>query len=82
MEVIDNITRMRQGCEEIRQSGKSIALVPTMGFFHEGHLELMRVGRQRANCLIVSIFVNPAQFGPGEDLEDYPRDMEGDLSKA
>lgn len=82
METIETVAGMHKRREEIRQSGKSIALVPTMGFFHEGHLELMRVGRQRAKCLIVSIFVNPAQFGPGEDLEDYPRDMEGDLSKA
>ena len=63
-------------------SGQTIALVPTMGFFHEGHLELMRAGRRLADKLVISIFVNPTQFGPSEDLEEYPRDMEGDLAKA
>jgi pantoate--beta-alanine ligase len=53
-----------------------------MGYFHEGHLELMRVGRKRCQKLMVSIFVNPTQFGPGEDFESYPRDEKGDLVKA
>ncbi|MBW2609727.1 MAG: pantoate--beta-alanine ligase [Deltaproteobacteria bacterium] len=82
METIDTITGMQKRSEELRLSGKTIALVPTMGFFHEGHLELMRVGRHLADKLIVSIFVNPTQFGPSEDFEEYPRDMEGDLEKA
>jgi pantoate--beta-alanine ligase len=53
-----------------------------MGFFHEGHLELMRVAKQRADKLVISLFVNPIQFGPSEDYQSYPRDMDGDLSKA
>jgi pantoate--beta-alanine ligase len=62
--------------------GKTIALVPTMGFFHLGHLSLMEEGRRRGDCLVVSIFVNPTQFGAGEDYKDYPRDMERDQKLA
>ena len=82
MEVIETIVAMQKECEELRLSGKTIALVPTMGFFHEGHQELMRVGRRLADILAISIFVNPIQFGPSEDFQAYPRDMEGDLASA
>jgi len=82
MKLIETIDAMQKQCEELRLSGKTIALVPTMGFFHEGHLELMRVGRRLADILAISIFVNPTQFGPSEDFEAYPRDMEGDLAGA
>jgi pantoate--beta-alanine ligase len=82
MDVIETIREMQKRSEVLRLAGQRIAFVPTMGFLHEGHLELMRHGRQDADTLIVSIFVNPTQFGPNEDLEAYPRDMEGDLSKA
>ncbi|MCP3876106.1 MAG: 4-phosphopantoate--beta-alanine ligase, partial [Desulfobacteraceae bacterium] len=68
--------------EQIRCQGKSIVLVPTMGFFHEGHLSLMRKGREMGDDLVISIFVNPAQFGPQEDFESYPRDFERDLELA
>jgi len=82
MKVIETIDAMQKQCEELRSSGKTIALVPTMGFFHEGHLQLMRVGRRLADILAISIFVNPTQFGPSEDFQTYPRDMEGDLAGA
>jgi len=81
MEVIEDIEKMQKRAEELRLSGETIAFVPTMGFFHEGHLELMRVGKRTASKLVISIFVNPIQFGPSEDYEKYPRDMEGDLKK-
>jgi pantoate--beta-alanine ligase len=82
MKVIETIDAMQKQCEELRLSGKTLALVPTMGFFHEGHMELMRVGRRLADILAISIFVNPTQFGPSEDFEGYPRDMAGDLASA
>lgn len=82
MEVIDRAGQMQQVAEELRLSGKLIALVPTMGFFHEGHLELMRVAKRHADVAAISIFVNPTQFGPGEDFRTYPRDVAGDLAKA
>ncbi len=82
MEVIETVQGMQQRSDALRSAGHAIALVPTMGFLHEGHLELMRAGKRNADKLIVSIFVNPTQFGPGEDLDQYPRDTEGDLQKA
>ncbi|MFP3910500.1 MAG: pantoate--beta-alanine ligase [Desulfobacteraceae bacterium] len=82
MEVIESIDQMQQSAELLRSAGNTIAFVPTMGFLHEGHLELMRVGSKHADRLIISIFVNPTQFGPGEDFEEYPRDTPGDLEKA
>jgi pantoate--beta-alanine ligase len=82
MEVVNTIAVMQTECERLRLEGKRIALVPTMGFFHEGHLELMRIGRELSDMVVVSIFVNPTQFGPNEDFESYPRDMESDLAKA
>ena len=82
MEIIDTIDAMRKSCEGLRLAGETIAFVPTMGFFHEGHLRLMRVGKKHADKLVVSIFVNPIQFAPNEDYEEYPRDMESDLLTA
>jgi pantoate--beta-alanine ligase len=78
MKIIKDINEMQTLAEEFRQGGKKIALVPTMGALHEGHLSLMDYGRKKADLLVVSIFVNPIQFGPKEDFEKYPRDLEGD----
>ena len=69
---------MQRRSQIVRQAGRTLAFVPTMGFLHEGHLALMREGRKLADVLVASIFVNPTQFAPGEDFETYPRDMEKD----
>ena len=82
MEIIGTVEQMQKKSEALRLGGHTIALVPTMGFFHEGHLELMRVGKKLADKLIISIFVNPTQFGPAEDFGEYPKDTEGDLARA
>jgi pantoate--beta-alanine ligase len=82
MRIIEGISEMQQAAETWRSEGKKIALAPTMGYLHEGHLELMRAIRHHGDVLVTSIFVNPAQFGPGEDFERYPRDLERDLRLA
>ena len=82
IKVIHKAEEIQKRSEQIRCQGKSIVLVPTMGFFHEGHLSLMRKGRELGDDLVISIFVNPAQFGPHEDFESYPRDLERDLQLA
>jgi pantoate--beta-alanine ligase len=82
MEVVEKIDAIQRKCESLRIEGKVLGFVPTMGFFHEGHLELMRVARRHSDVVIISIFVNPMQFGPAEDFESYPRDISGDLEKA
>ncbi len=79
MEVFQRIAPLREHLRAQRAEGKSIGFVPTMGYLHEGHMSLIRRAREESDCLVVSIFVNPTQFGPGEDLDTYPRDLERDL---
>ena len=82
MKTVTTKAELRGELEPARREGKRIGLVPTMGFFHDGHLSLMRAAREGCDVVVVSLFVNPTQFGPGEDLDAYPRDPKRDAEMA
>jgi pantoate--beta-alanine ligase len=79
MRVVKTIKQLRQILSEIRRKGQKIGFVPTMGYFHEGHLSLMRRAKKECDICVVSIYVNPKQFGPKEDFSRYPRDIKRDV---
>lgn len=82
MQTIESPREMQTVSKDLRLAGKTVGLVPTMGYFHEGHLSLMRQARVENDIVVVSLFVNPIQFGRGEDLEKYPRDLKRDSQLA
>jgi pantoate--beta-alanine ligase len=82
MTVARTVAELRAALDGHRRAGRTIGLVPTMGYLHEGHLSLLRAARKRCDVVVMSLFVNPTQFGPGEDLDSYPRDEGRDLALA
>ena len=80
--VIERVAELRVYLDGVRRRGATVGFVPTMGAFHEGHRSLMRAARAAHDTVVVSLFVNPLQFGPTEDLARYPKDLEGDLAAA
>jgi pantoate--beta-alanine ligase len=82
LQLVTTIPEMQVIAEQLRQQGKRVALVPTMGYLHRGHASLIKLARSRADVVMTSIFVNPTQFAPNEDYERYPRDLERDKTIA
>lgn len=82
MFVVENIKEIREIVKREKQAGKSIGFVPTMGYLHEGHLSLIKKAKEQNDFVVVSVFVNPTQFGAGEDYETYPREIERDSNLA
>src|SRR6266849_4532654 len=79
MEIIRSVKEMQAASSAVKRSGRRVALVPTMGALHEGHVALMRKARDQGAAVVVSVYVNPTQFGPHEDFKQYPRDLEADV---
>lgn len=82
MQVKDSIFEFKKVIHQFKLHGKKIAFVPTMGALHEGHLSLIKIAKQHADLVVVSIYVNPEQFGPNEDFDKYPRTLENDLQQC
>ena len=82
MQICRTVEEIKNFVQQERLAGKNIGLVPTMGYFHEGHLQLMKTAKKNCQTVVVSIFVNPIQFCPGEDFEQYPRNLQRDCQMA